>query len=76
MVEQHFLRKRRRELGLSQFDLSLRLKARGVHLNQSTISEWERRLYVPRLDETELAALADALRWDFDQLVAAINRTD
>ncbi len=76
MDEQHFLRERRQELGLSQFDVSLRLKTRGVSLNQATISKWERGQYTPQLDEAELEALADALRWELDQLVAALERSD
>jgi transcriptional regulator with XRE-family HTH domain len=76
MGQQHFLRERRQELGLSQFDLSLRLKSRGVSLNQATIAKWERGMKLPQLDKTELEALADALRWDLEQLMIALGETN
>ena len=69
----HFLRERRQELGLSQFDLSLRLKSRGVNLSQKAISKWERGVRPPQLDESELAALADALLWELEQLREALD---
>ena len=69
----HFLKNRRQELGLSQLDLFLELKLRGVSLSQTSISKWERGQYTPQLDEAALEALADALRWELDQLVTALN---
>jgi len=71
MEETHFLRKRRNELGLSQEDLARRLKHRGVNLSRHTISDWERGLRRPQLDEAALKALAEALRWDLDQFADA-----
>ena len=71
MEDVHFLLKRRQELGLSQVDLSLRLKHRGVNLSRHTISAWERGLRRPQLDEAALKALAEALRWDLDQFADA-----
>ena len=76
MEELHFLRKRRQELGLSQNDLALRLKSRGVQLSRKAISAWERGERYPQLDEDILEALADALRWDLDQLMNALNESD
>ena len=69
----HFLKNRRLELGLSQFDLSLRLKTRGVNLAQTSISKWERGKYLPQFDETQLEALADVLDWELDQLRDALD---
>ena len=69
----HFLKKRRQELGLSQLDLSLELVVLGVSLSQTTISKWERGQWLPRLDETQLEALADVLGWELDQLRNALN---
>jgi predicted transcriptional regulator len=73
MEHLHFLRQRRRELGLSQNDLELRLKHRGVNLSRKVISAWERGQLHPQLNKGELGALADALRWDEDQLRNALN---
>ena len=76
MEELHFLRKRRQELDLSQNDLELRLKSRGVNLSRKAISAWERSERYPQLDENILEALADALRWDLDQLMSLLGGSD
>jgi transcriptional regulator with XRE-family HTH domain len=68
MEELHFLRERRQELGLSQNDLELRLKSRGINLSRKVISAWERGMRKPHLDPGELEGLADALRWDVERL--------
>ena len=68
---QHFLRRRRKELGLSQGDLALRLSARGVCLSPKAISEWERGKRQVQLNELEMEALAEALRWDLNELIQA-----
>jgi transcriptional regulator with XRE-family HTH domain len=75
MEERHFLQQRRQELGLSQNDLELRLKSRGVKLSRKDISAWERGDREPELDGAALKALAESLRWDVDQLVDAFNRS-
>ena len=75
MEELHFLHKRRQELGLSQNDLELRLKHRGVNLSQKAISAWERGQRNPDLDGAALKALAESLRWDVDQLVDVFHRS-
>ena len=69
----HFLKNRRQELGLSQLDLFLELKLRGVSLSQTSISKWERGKYLPQFDETQLEALADVLGWELDQLKDALD---
>ena len=68
----HFLRQRREDLGLSQGDLALRLDARGVHLSRKVISDWERGKRRLDLEPPALEALADALRWNADQLAKMI----
>jgi DNA-binding XRE family transcriptional regulator len=68
MSKEHFIRQRRQELGISQADLALRLKNRGVQLSCSTISRWERGQANPQLNEADLKALADVLKWSLDQL--------
>ncbi len=73
MEELHFLHKRRQELGLSQNDLELRLKHRGVILSRKAISAWERGQRKPDLDGAALKALAESLRWDVEQLVDSFN---
>ena len=73
MEERHFLHKRRQELGLSQNDLELRLKHRGVKLSRKAISAWERGQRNPDLDGAALKALAESLRWDVDQLVDSFD---
>jgi transcriptional regulator with XRE-family HTH domain len=73
MEELHFLRERRKELGLSQNDLELRLKSRGVNLSRKTISAWERGQRDLELDDAALKALAESLRWDVDQLLDALT---
>lgn len=69
----HFLTQRRAELGLSQGDLALRLKYRGVNFSRQKISHWERGLRQPYLDEIDLAAIADALHWSRGELLAAMG---
>ena len=76
MEELHFLHKRRQELGLSQNDLELRLKHRGVHLSRKAISAWERGQRNPDLDGVALKALADSLRWDVDELVDSFDTSE
>lgn len=71
--KQHFLRQRREELGLSQGDLALRLNARGLQLSRKAISEWERGKRRVQVDNHLLDALADALRWDAEQLMQAMT---
>jgi transcriptional regulator with XRE-family HTH domain len=73
MEERHFLQKRRQELALSQNDLELRLKHRGVKLSRKVISAWERGERDPELDQKALEALAEALRWDLETLVGALR---
>ena len=73
MEHVHFLRQRRQELGLSQNDLELRLRHRGVSLSRKIISAWERGQCQPDLDHAALKALADALRWDPAHLLKALN---
>ncbi|MBN1313447.1 MAG: helix-turn-helix domain-containing protein [Anaerolineae bacterium] len=70
---QHFVRQRRRDLGLSQGDLALRLSARGAQLSRKAISEWERGKRRVQVDDHLLDALADALRWDIEQVKRAIT---
>lgn len=65
----HFLRQRREELGLSQGDLALRLNARGINLSRKAISEWERGKRRVTLNSPVREALADALRWNLDELI-------
>lgn len=74
LEELHFLRKRRQELGLSQSDLALRLKHRGANVSRKVISAWERGERYPQLNEIELEALADALRWELDQLMDVLSQ--
>lgn len=69
----HFLTQRRIQLGLSQGDLALRLKHRGVGISRQKISHWERGLRQPRLTEADLVALADALHWSRSELQAAME---
>lgn len=70
--KQNLLRQRREELGLSQGDLALRLKARGVPLSRKAISEWERGKRQVWLEKPALDALADALRWSLTDLMNAV----
>jgi DNA-binding XRE family transcriptional regulator len=69
----HFLRRRREELGISQSDLALRLMARGVRLSRAAIGKWERGTHQPKLDDSALDALADALHWSLDELIEAMG---
>jgi len=69
--KKHFLRQRREELGLSQGDLALRLKARGIKLSRKAIGEWELGRRRVTLNSPVLEALADALRWNLDELIQA-----
>jgi transcriptional regulator with XRE-family HTH domain len=70
---QHFLRQRRREPGLSQSDLALQLSAHGVQLSWKAISEWERGRRRVQVDNHLLDVLADAQRWDTEQVKRAIR---
>lgn len=71
--EEHFLRRRRAALGLSQGDLALRLKSRGVKLSRNAVSLWERRKRRPQLTTVDKQGLADALRWSVEELERAID---
>jgi transcriptional regulator with XRE-family HTH domain len=73
MEKSHFLRQRRQELGLSQNDLELRLKSRGIKFSRKSISAWERGERDPELDQKALEALAEAVRWDLETLVGALR---
>jgi transcriptional regulator with XRE-family HTH domain len=73
MEDVHFLQKRRQELGLSQNDLELRLKHRGVRLSRKAISAWERGKRDPEFDGAALKALAEALRWDLETLLGVLK---
>jgi len=72
-IDTHFLRQRRRELGLSQGDLALRLQARGISLSPKAIGEYERGKRQLRLEKPVLDALADALRWSPSELANAMT---
>jgi hypothetical protein len=54
-------------------DLELRLKHRGISLSRRPIFAWERGQREPSLSQSELEALADALRWDLGLLVDAMR---
>ena len=73
MATTHFLTQLRLQLGLSQNDLALRLKHRGVNLSRQRISYWERGLREPQLTDTDLIALADALHWSRAELHSAME---
>lgn len=70
---EHFLKRRRAELSISQGDLALRLKARGVPLSSKIIGQYERGIRQLPLDESMLKALADSLRWSLNELMGAIK---
>jgi DNA-binding transcriptional regulator YiaG len=72
-AREHFLRARRRELGMSQAALARRLKADGAPLSASSISAWERGVRVPRLDAAAIRALAGALDWGEARLRLALG---
>lgn len=69
----NLLRRRRAELGLSLGDVSLRLKARGVQLSGRALGDYERGVRPLHLTRLQQEALADALRWDLDELARAIR---
>ena len=68
----HCLRRRRTELSLSQHDLALRLRHRGVMLSAHAISDLERGKRGLDLSQSVIVALSDALRWSIDELMVAI----
>ena len=71
--EGNLLRSRRVELKLSQGDLLLRLRHRGIKVSITTIARWERRQSLCGLEHQTLEALADALHLSLSDFMKAIE---
>ncbi|MBK9745783.1 MAG: helix-turn-helix transcriptional regulator [Chloroflexi bacterium] len=66
----HWLSVRRRELGISQDELAVRLQIAGLDFVRSTISNWERGRANPPLDDPEFRrVLANVLELTLDDLL-------
>ncbi len=67
----NWLRKRRKELGLSQGDLAQKLQLDGVDISRSAISHWETgRHNIPLEREEVRKSLAGILKMDVEQILS------